>query len=183
MVANSLITGAINTPFIHYWDNANYTILPEPAMVQFPARVRSQEYASWHTEPWQGIFYAVLGLCFVLNVVCLGYLCRWGLVKDFLEPTSLFALATARATGTRSSGAEAREPLLAAAKTPEMERLERKKGMVAAWRLSYKPDADHFFFEEADSGDGHGNASGVELVEGVARKKRSYAKLTGKPLF
>lgn len=163
-------------------------------MVQFPARVRSQEYASWHTEPWQGIFYVVLGLCFALNVLCLGYLCRWGLVKDFLEPTSLFALATARAArgsgGVGEAGAEMREPLLAAAaspgmaKTPEMERKERKKGMVAPWRLSYKPDADHFFFEEAgDGGQGHGNASGVELTEGVVGKKRSYVKLGSTPFL
>lgn len=185
MISNTLITGSINTPFIHYWDY-NETMLSDPAMVTFPARVRSQEYASWHTEAWQGIFYVILAFAFLLNVVCLAYLLRVGLVKDFLEPTSLFALATARAN---NAGPVSRESTLV--KTPNMEKLTKKgrADLVVPWRLSYKPDADHFFFEEAAGGGGSGtvnrttgSTSGVELEEG-AGKKRSYARLSGKSLL
>ncbi|RWA07991.1 hypothetical protein EKO27_g7131, partial [Xylaria grammica] len=40
----------------------------------FRAEVQTQQYASAHTASWQGIFYVVLGLVFVLNVLCLLYL-------------------------------------------------------------------------------------------------------------
>lgn len=183
MVSNTLVAGSIDTPFVHYWDHGAATVLLPggggPAAVRFPARVRSQEYASWHTEAWQGVFYAVLAPALLLNLVFLAYLCRVGLVRDFLEPTSLFALATARA------GAPAR--------TPEVERLERKgrAHLVVPWRLSYRPDADHFYFEEASGGAAGGGGAGVnratsissavELEDDVGRK-RSYVRFSGKPL-
>ncbi|KAF3760726.1 hypothetical protein M406DRAFT_21639, partial [Cryphonectria parasitica EP155] len=144
MVANTLVTGAINTPFDPYWDYddddddddaAGTKILAAPAEVSFHARVRSQEYASWHTEPWQGVFYPVLAFCFLLNLLCLAYLCRVGIVRDFLEPTSLFALATSRPP--------------APAMDQRSVRLDHKANLGVPYRLSYREDGDHFYFEEA----------------------------------
>lgn len=176
IIVNTLVTSAIDTPFIHYW-HYNETILPgRGELVTFPARVRSQEYASWHTEKWQGIFYIIMTAAFLLNLLCLAYLLRVGLVKDFLEPTSLFALATASAaalSGARSS----RDSMIA--KTPEMEKLERKgKGhLVVPYRLAYKQEADHYIFEEAGMDATRGEtASGVELEENVGR--RSYHRMS-----
>ncbi|PSR97709.1 hypothetical protein BD289DRAFT_362071 [Coniella lustricola] len=204
MAANTLVTGSINTPFVHYWDyeSSSDNILATPATVSFQARVRSQEYASWHSERWQGVFYPVLATALLLNLLCLAYLGRVGLVRDFLEPASLFALATARplaaaATDGAREATSAKEPLLAS-RTPEMEQQafegsgqNEKSRMGVPYRLSYREDANHFYFEEAGqqrngnraSGAGSGTAtplrsgtaSEVELDEGLAR--RSFARL------
>lgn len=179
LVANTLVTGAINTPFVHYYAY-NETMLSSPEMVSFKARVRNQEYASWHTEPWQGIFYIVLAAAFLLNLLCLVYLCSLGLVKDFLEPTSLFALATAQSGG---QGRNIRESM--AAKTPEMEVVEKgmRKGkashMSTPYLLNYREDGDHFFFEEAADGGGNGGktprmTSGFGLEGFHAAKRKSF---------
>lgn len=194
MVANTLVTASVNTPFAHYWDyDVAGGILPEPAMVSFRARVRSQEYASWHTEPWQGVFYAVLGLAFALNLLCLAYLGRSGLVKDFLEPTSLFALATARSAagpGASTPGA----PGFVMARTPEMDQspaagVEKNKADLAVpYRLSYREDADHFFFEQAGAGGknspliNNSTATGMELEEDMG-SRRVYSTLKLSPRF
>lgn len=116
LLANTLVTSSLDTPFVHYW-SANETILPGAGeLASFPARVRSQEYASWHAEKWQGVFYPVLLAAFLLNLLCLAYFCRVGLVKDFLEPTSLFAIATrssaAAAAGVGGGGGGGAAPLL-----------------------------------------------------------------------
>lgn len=180
LAANTLVTGAINTPFVHYYDY-NETLLTVPEMVSFKARVRNQEYASWHTERWQGIFYLVLAAAFLLNVLCLVYLCTLGLVKDFLEPTRLFALATAQGGGeARNAGKES-----VMARTPEMDvaekegRKSRATHMSTPYLLNYREDEDHFFFEEAaDSGGGGGKtprmATGFGLEGNQAAKRKSF---------
>lgn len=193
MVSNTLVAGSIDTPFVHYWDHGATTTttrLPAqaPAMVRFPARVRSQAYASWHTEAWQGVFYAVLAPAFLLNLVFLAYLCRVGLVKDFLEPASLFALATARTDLAASGGGGG-----ARTTTTMGEGMAGGKGgaahLVVPWRLSYRPDANHFYFEEARGGGGGGvgvnretsTSSAVEL-EDRGGKKGTYVRFSGKSL-
>lgn len=206
-LANTLVTSALDTPFIHYWAY-NETILPGAGeLVTFPARVRSQEYASWHTEDWQGIFYIVLVAAFLLNLLCLLYLCRVGLVKDFLEPTSLFALATSASasmvavgggittTAAATPGARSLRGVGEQGETSSM--LARggtsneKAQLVVPYRLAYRQEADHYVFEEAADDEVNANnglrrdtaASGVELEEGVGRKRRSYVRLSAKPIF
>lgn len=168
LAANTLITAAVDTPFVHYYAY-NETLLSTPEMVSFKARVRNQEYASWHTEPWQGIFYAVLVAAFLLNLLCLVYLCSLGLVKDFLEPTRLFALATRESNPTT--------------RTPDMsvvEKVPRKGNMSTPYLLNYREDEDHFFFEEAADGGGGGGgktprlASGFGLDGPPASKRKSF---------
>lgn len=179
LVANTLVTGAIDTPFIHYYKYLE-TLLPAPGdMVSFRARVRNQEYASVHSEPWQGIFYVVLAAAFLLNILCLVYLCSLGLVKDFLDPTSLFAIATAP---TRVSGGQPDQ-----LRTPETDVFEKvQKGvrrsntvqMGTPYLLNYREDGGHFYFEQAaDSAKGTPRmASGLE-VEGEGdqvSKRKSF---------
>lgn len=189
LLANTLVTSALDTPFVHYW-GYNTTVLDgDGELVTFPARVRSQEYASWHSESWQGVFYVILMAAFLLNVLCLAYLCRVGLVKDFLEPTSLFAIATSvssAATGARSMR-DAGESESMLAKSPR-----DKTQLVVPYRLAYRQDADHYVFEEAaTTGVGSADAavggrdmasSGVELEEGVGKRKR-YVRLSAKSIF
>lgn len=213
LLANTLVTSALDTPFVHYW-GYNTTILNGTGeLVSFPARVRSQEYASWHSEGWQGIFYIILGAAFLLNCLCLLYLCRVGLVKDFLEPTSLFAIATsvssaaaAMGPGARSSimrggggggGGETESMLTTNTKTPKE---KAQQQLAVPYRLAYREEADHYVFEEAAAADGHGitttsvgglpgggdmASSGVELEEGVggSSKRKRYVRLSAKPLF
>lgn len=199
LLANTLVTSALDTPFVHYWayDNGTDNVLPGAgALVSFPARVRSQEYASWHSEGWQGLFYLILGAAFVLNFLCLGYLCRVGLVKDFLEPTSLFTIATSvssaagasrasmlRGGGGGEGGGDTESMLTTATTIKTM-----KQQLAVPYRLAYRQDADYYVFEEAAAAgaatDGHRNvttvgggaggaggedmaSSGVELEEGV----------------
>lgn len=150
----------------HYYAY-NETLLSSPEMVSFKARVRNQEYASWHTEPWQGIFYAVLAAAFLLNVLCLVYLCSLGLVKDFLEPSSLFALAT-------------RESM--AAKTPEMAVAEKgpwKSNMSTPYLLNYREDEGHFFFEEVAGGGGGGKTPRLVSTSGLEGTQVSKRKSFG----
>lgn len=187
MISNTLVTGSIDTPFVHYWDQSEATMLAPgaPAMVRFPARVRSQEYASWHTEAWQGVFYAVLAPAFLLNLVCLAYLCRVGLVKDFLEPTNLFALATARARGGAGGGSPpSGMPDVRQEGPGEKKKKKSAAHMVVPWRLSYLPDADHFYFEEASGGGVDSprvaSASSAVELEERAGNKRSYVRFSGK---
>lgn len=153
LASSTLVTGAVDTPFIHYWgyDWTNMTqqnMLPAPgAPAVFHARVRTQEYASWHSSAWQGVFYLVLAFAFLLNLLCLAYMCRVGLVKDFLEPTNLFALATAR------SGAGAESPVKTPRTDQEKEKEKKRRGsktnLAVPYRLAYKEDAEYYYFEEA----------------------------------
>ncbi|ROV96279.1 hypothetical protein VMCG_07717 [Cytospora schulzeri] len=188
LVSSTIVTGSVDSPFIHYWDydwpNMTENTLPSPgALATFHARVRTQEYASWHSSPWQGIFYLVLAFAFLLNLLCLAYLCRVGLVKDFLEPTNLFALATARsgaaAAAAAATGAES------PGKTPRTDK-ERKResrtNLAVPYRLAYKEDAEYYYFEEAvDEDDGGVKATGIEVGEEAAGGKRnSYRRLSSK---
>jgi hypothetical protein len=52
------------------------------------AQVQTQQYASAHTASWQVIFYPVLGLVFVLNVLCLLYLIFGALLTSPSPSTS-----------------------------------------------------------------------------------------------
>lgn len=134
LVSSTLVTSSIDTPFIHFWNYSSETtpasvsnILPFPGdLVSFKASVMTQEYASWHTQSWQGIFYLVLGGVFVINCFCLCYFCRVGLVTDFLEPGNLFALAVNSSPGPT------------------------KRDLVVPYRLAYAENENSYFFEEAD---------------------------------
>lgn len=68
---------------------------PEPR--RFPASVRFKDYASGGSEDWQGIFYVILFVVFLINLFALLYLfkhlCSDGLVTDYTEPQNMFALA------------------------------------------------------------------------------------------
>ncbi|CAN8105973.1 unnamed protein product [Discula destructiva] len=170
LAANTLVTGAVNTPFIHYYAYTD-TLLDAPEMVSFRARVRTQEYASWHTEPWQGIFYVILVAAFVLNVLCLVYLCSLGLVQDFLEPTSLFALATAQG-GRSQEQVGSPEPDLFEKGTKK----KRSTQMGTPYLLNYREDGGHFFFEQAADGE-KGTprlATGLDVERDQVSKRKSF---------
>lgn len=198
LLANTLVTSAVDSPFVHYWDYAGGNVLAGDGVVaNFSARVRSQEYASWHSEDWQGLFYVVMAACFLLNLLCLAYLCRAGLVKDFLEPTSLFAIATSATGGGAAKtktglaregggGDDDTQSMLAAASRTSL--LPREKAqLVVPYRLAYRKEEDNFVFEEAagggGGGDDHMGSSGVELEDGMGSKRKRHSRLSARALF
>ncbi|KAI0878153.1 hypothetical protein GGS24DRAFT_509190 [Hypoxylon argillaceum] len=97
LVANTLVTGALDTTFAPEWPHGDSMQLPKGVYESFRARVRTQQYASAHTAAWQAIFYPVLGLTFLLDLLCLGYL---------LSGSALTAFATGKAPPTSSSSAQ-----------------------------------------------------------------------------
>ncbi|KAI0156766.1 hypothetical protein GGR57DRAFT_70286 [Xylariaceae sp. FL1272] len=77
LATSTLVAGSIGSTF-----KSNWTYDPElqkgpfeqSFYEPFHAEVQTQAYSSAHTESWQGIFYPILVLVFVLNVLCLAYL-------------------------------------------------------------------------------------------------------------
>lgn len=154
LLANTLVTSALDTPFVHYW-GYNTTILDGAGdLVTFPARVRSQEYASWHSEGWQGMFYVILAAAVLLNILCLGYFCYRGLVQDFLEPTRLFAIATSVSSAATGAGRSVRNAGESESMLAKSSPREEKAQLVVPYRLAYREDADHYVFEEAAAAGG-----------------------------
>ncbi|KAF2970311.1 hypothetical protein GQX73_g3327 [Xylaria multiplex] len=85
LATSTLVVSSLQTTFYPVWlyDNPEHPLptipnhsktLQDPVYETFRAQVQTQQYASAHTAPWQRIFYLVLGLVFVLNVLCLLYL-------------------------------------------------------------------------------------------------------------
>lgn len=194
LVSSTLVTASVDTPFIHYWEYDKATwpnmtdnmILPAPgAPATFHARVRTQEYASWHSSEWQGVFYLVLVFTFLLNLLCLGYFCRVGLVKDFLEPTNLFVLATSRPGGQQrqhqqQQQQQQREAVMG---TPQLDKeRKRKTGLAVPYRLAFKEDANHYYFEEAEKEKGAAGvrATALEGEDGAGGKRKSYYRLSSR---
>ena len=95
LAGSTLLLSTIDAPFIHFW---NYSVsvptLKVPQYQAFNATLNYQDYASGGTQRWQNIFYIVLFVIFVTNIVCLAYLgFGKGLVTDFIEPQNLFSLS------------------------------------------------------------------------------------------
>jgi hypothetical protein len=74
LASSTLVAGSLDSTFRSTWTHGADLRLKEGVYETFHAQVQTQQYASAHTAPWQAIFYPVLGLVFVLNVLCLIYL-------------------------------------------------------------------------------------------------------------
>ena len=85
-----------------------------PTEDRFKASVMYKDYASGGSENWQGIFYVVLFVVFLINLFSLIYQLKHlftdGEVMDFLEPQNLFALAFMSPPGQRLSSTKGSEP-------------------------------------------------------------------------
>lgn len=189
LVSSTLVIASVDSPFIHYWEYDATTwpnmtennILPAPgAPASFHARVRTQEYASWHSSEWQGVFYLVLVFTFLLNLLCLAYFCRVGLVKDFLEPTNLFALATSR-PGQQQQQQRQRHEEEAVLGTPHTDGgRKRKTGLAVPYRLAFKEDANHYYFEEAEDEKGAAGTRATALDGEDGGRRKSYYRLSSR---
>jgi hypothetical protein len=75
LAISTLVAGSLDSTFKPTWSYAGpKPVLDMPVYETFRARIQTQQYASAHTGAWQGIFYPILVLVFILNVLCLLYL-------------------------------------------------------------------------------------------------------------
>ncbi|KAI1270373.1 hypothetical protein F5Y18DRAFT_421866 [Xylariaceae sp. FL1019] len=76
LATSTLVAGSIDTTFKSNWtyDPLFQKEFNHSFYEPFHAEVQTQAYSSAHTEPWQGIFYPILALVFILNLLCLIYL-------------------------------------------------------------------------------------------------------------
>lgn len=137
----------------------------------FRVSMRTQQYTSSHVNSWQAIFYAVLGLVFVINVACLIYVCfsGIGLVTDYTEPQNLFAVAINSPPSHALMGSCGHGP--------------DSSEMVVPWRVGYSTAANHYFFEEAGESKGRpgtrqSQVSGSDFLTPQGRYRNNYKRLS-----
>ncbi|KAK3945909.1 hypothetical protein QBC46DRAFT_402992 [Diplogelasinospora grovesii] len=140
LVSSTLVTGSLNTPLRHSWDQPTPAI-PAPGVLQpFNATIMTQQYTSSYTNDWQAIFYVVLLLVFLLNLLCLFHFALHlggRLLTDYTEPANLFALAVNSPPSVQLRGSCGGGPA--------------DSELVVPWRVGYEPAANHYFFEEAST--------------------------------
>ncbi|KAK1981166.1 hypothetical protein LZ30DRAFT_750235 [Colletotrichum cereale] len=167
--SSTLIIGGHGTPFEHYWRHEKTQLGAPGTLDPFQASIRTQEYTSGHVSEWQKVFYLVLVLVVVINVVCLAYfLARSGLVTDFTEPQNLFALAVNSPPSEQLKGSCGGGPV--------------KRDLVVPWRVAYASGANHYFFEEASDRPWRGKYAGQDLLSADTayrgRQRSSYDSLS-----
>ncbi|GKT50920.1 uncharacterized protein ColSpa_11101 [Colletotrichum spaethianum] len=167
--SSTLVIGGHGTPFEHYWRHEKMQLGAPGSLDPFQASIRTQEYTSGHVAEWQKVFYLVLVLVVVINVVCLAYfLARSGLVTDFTEPQNLFALAVNSPPSEQLKGSCGGGPV--------------KRDLVVPWRVAYASGSNHYFFEEASDRPWRGKYAGQDLLAADTayrgRQRSSYNRLS-----
>ncbi|KAI1380985.1 hypothetical protein F4677DRAFT_206842 [Hypoxylon crocopeplum] len=179
LASSTLVAGSLGSTYRVRWDYPEMQM--DPGVYEaFKVSMRTQQYTSSHVAEWQGIFYAVLGVVFALNIACLVYVVffRPGLVSDYTEPQNLYAVAVNSPPSAALAGSCGHGPDSAQ--------------MVVPWRVGYSAAANHYFFEEAGvGGNGKGRpntrlsmVSGSDLLtpsEGRFRTRNydNYKRLSG----
>lgn len=137
LASSTLIIGSLGTSFRQYWDASYPSQELDPGIYEaFNSTLKSQQYASSHTEGWQAIFYPVLGLVFLINVLCFFYLVFvHSMVTDYTEPQNMFALAVNSPPSRQLDGSCGGGP--------------RDRELVVPWRVGFAANANHYYFEEA----------------------------------
>ncbi|KAK7989565.1 TPR domain-containing protein [Apiospora arundinis] len=165
LASSTLIVGSKQSTTKHFWNYTKAT-LEGGNWETFPAQIQMQQYTSSYEKPWQGCFYLVLAIVFILNVCCLLYLlfAAKGMVTDMTEPQNAFALAlnsppSRQLYGSCGHGPEGRE-------------------LDIPWRLAYANAANHYYFEEANQSPWRGRFSGQTLANSsvVSLADGSYSK-------
>ncbi|PWY83353.1 hypothetical protein BO70DRAFT_290754 [Aspergillus heteromorphus CBS 117.55] len=133
MAGTTLLLGSQDSPFVPFWNYTNSTLDP-PVVQIFNATLQSAGYASGRVTDWQQVFYVILAVVFVTNVVCLAFILlqlRGHLVTDFTEPPNLFALAVSSPDTSRLAGM--------AGEAPSGPRLRER------WHVGVREESGHFF--------------------------------------
>lgn len=94
---HTLLLSSDSAPFHHFWNYTNARRLQVPTLQSFQGLIAFRDYVSGGSHNWEGIFYIILAIVFVLNCVCVAlllmYYCKYGEITDYTEPQNLFALA------------------------------------------------------------------------------------------
>ena len=115
---------------------------------QFNASVMTQQFMSSYTQSWQACFYPVLGIVFVINLLCLVYaIVRPGLMTDYTEPQNLFAIALNSPSSNALAGSCGAG--------------SRGDQYKAALFISQEPDSPNFFIHEHGASWGDGSHAGT----------------------
>ncbi|TAQ87051.1 hypothetical protein B7494_g4637 [Chlorociboria aeruginascens] len=161
----TLLLSTTTSTFYHFW---NYTETQIPgSFLPFNASLARQEYTSGATQKWQYIFYIILVVVFVTNMICFVYfIVRAGLVTDYTQPQNLFTLSVNSPPSEKLHGS--------CGAGPEGEQLN------VAWQIGIQEGfggAEHFYIKEAElqpAGHVH-HDNGTELRHRAPRKvKRDF---------
>lgn len=138
LAGNTLLLSAIDSPFIHFWNySTTVNTLRDPQYQAFNAALKIQTYASGGTQSWQGIFYIVLSLTFIVNVCCLLYFGVTGsLITDFFEPLNLFSLSLNSPPSAALDGACGAGP--------------EKEDFVVPWHIELDRENEHLYIQSRD---------------------------------
>jgi hypothetical protein len=169
-VSSSIIVSSQDTPYRHFWDNPKH-ILGRPGQLHaFNASIITQQYTSSHTEGWQSLFYVILVIVVLVNLLCLIYfIISSGLVTDYTEPQNLFALAVNSPPSTQLQGSCGGGP--------------GQRDLLVPWKVSYATNENHYFFEEANDDVFDGKQDRKPLAtgrdyDGEQPKGNSYKRLS-----
>ena len=99
LASHTLLMASDVAPFIHYWPWSSELapILDPPQVQAFEGILSYKDYSSGYDQRWKCMFYIILLIIPVLNLLCTGtllfYFSRSGIATDYTEPQNLFALA------------------------------------------------------------------------------------------
>lgn len=167
LAGNTLLLSSIDSPFVPYW-NQSRASLEKGRTESFKATIRSQDYASGGTQPWQNVFYLVLASIFALNTFCLiWFFLRNGYLTDFIEPQNLFALSlnSPPSSSTRQGGGALKGCCGAGP--------ENREQLMTRWFINIDPDREHYYIQEGL----HQPAAAAAVV---SRRKETDKKTTKK---
>jgi hypothetical protein len=137
-----LFMSSVNTPFGQYWEELppaySNGSLQKPMNETFQTSMRSQEYTSGYASKPQGVWYLVLGIVFLLNILCWVYI-FFEFRKpqtDITEIQNIFTLAINSPPSLQFKDNTGHGP--------------RRRDYVVPWRVRHVVNRRHYFFEEAN---------------------------------
>ena len=137
LAGGTLILSSQDSPFIHWWNYSTADTLVDPQYQAFNATLKTREYMSGGQHPWQGVFYIVLLVVFVTNVICLGYFVISGShLTDFMEPQNMFPLSLNSPPSAVVDGS------CGGSLTKEQ--------FGAVWRIVHDSEREHLYIESKD---------------------------------
>ncbi|KAF3492332.1 uncharacterized protein GIQ15_01849 [Arthroderma uncinatum] len=142
MASSLLLLGTKDASFDHRktYEDARAAAQGGPVFEHFRASVWASDYASGANSPaWQNVFYAVLGLVLVTNLICLVYLYlafRGVQLTDFTEPQNTLALALNSPPSIHVSGACGAGP--------------EGKQLTQRWMISMDEKDEHYYLISAE---------------------------------
>ncbi|EZF29758.1 hypothetical protein TMEN_8394 [Trichophyton mentagrophytes] len=157
MASSLLLLGTQDATFSHKKTFADSRMAGqhEPMYEQFHATVWASDYASGANSPaWQNVFYAVLALVLVTNLICSVYLYlafRGIQLTDFTEPQNTLALALNSPPSIHVSGACGAGP--------------EGKQLTQRWMISMDEKEEHYYMTSAEE---------VEAEEARLRQRGPY---------